>query len=71
MRLGHLSLPNLMLQDNSKEEMRLGKVSAKWVDKYHVIDGINNGDTHGFLDIQAGIVIADKVSRAPNLAIAC
>lgn len=34
-----------------------------WVEKYHVIDKINHGDTHGFLDINAGITIADKVSE--------
>lgn len=43
------------------DEERLNKISPKWVEKLHVIDGINGGNTNGFLDIQAGITIADKV----------
>ncbi|KAH8696216.1 FAD dependent oxidoreductase [Talaromyces proteolyticus] len=48
------------LKDNGEEEARLRKISEKWVEKYHAIDGINNGNTNGFIDIQAGITIADK-----------
>ncbi|KND95189.1 L-pipecolate oxidase [Tolypocladium ophioglossoides CBS 100239] len=47
-------------KDNAAEKARLRKISEKWVEKYRVIDGINNGNTNGFIDIQAGITIADK-----------
>ncbi|KAI5461693.1 FAD dependent oxidoreductase [Mariannaea sp. PMI_226] len=47
-------------KDNAAEEARLRNINEKWVEKYHVIDGINNGETNGFIDIQAGITIADK-----------
>ncbi|KAJ2971409.1 hypothetical protein NQ176_g7703 [Zarea fungicola] len=47
-------------KDNAAEEARLGKFGSKWLEKYHVIDKINNGNTTGFIDIQAGITVADK-----------
>lgn len=51
----------MVTQGDPKEEERLRKISPKWVEKLHVIDNINGGDTNGFLDIQGGITIADKV----------
>ncbi|QKX54296.1 uncharacterized protein TRUGW13939_01381 [Talaromyces rugulosus] len=47
-------------KDNAAEEERLRKISEKWLEKYHIIDGINKGNTNGFIDIQGGITIADK-----------
>jgi len=37
-------------------------MDAKWVKKYHALDKMNDGNTNGFLDIGAGINLADKVS---------
>ncbi|KPM38583.1 hypothetical protein AK830_g8002 [Neonectria ditissima] len=48
------------LKGNAEDERRLGEISPKWVEKYHVIDKINGGNTNGFIDIQGGITIADK-----------
>ncbi|KAJ5155578.1 hypothetical protein N7492_008381 [Penicillium capsulatum] len=42
------------------DEQRLGKIEPKWVEKLHVADKINDGNINGFLDINAGITIADK-----------
>ncbi|KAJ6141554.1 hypothetical protein N7470_009944 [Penicillium chermesinum] len=42
------------------DEHRLRNISPKWVDKYHMLDGINGNNTNGFIDINAGITIADK-----------
>ncbi|KAH6974176.1 FAD dependent oxidoreductase [Ilyonectria sp. MPI-CAGE-AT-0026] len=50
---------NMQFNDVADEE-RLRKISTKWVEKYHIIDKVNDGNTHGFLDINAGITIADK-----------
>lgn len=41
------------------------KIDPNWVEKLHVVDTVNNGDTNGFLDIRGGITIADKV-KAPS-----
>ncbi|KAG2413370.1 hypothetical protein HFD88_002559 [Aspergillus terreus] len=48
------------VKGNSDDEKRLREIDPKWAEKYHVIDKINGGNTNGFLDIQAGITIADK-----------
>jgi hypothetical protein len=48
-------------QGHRKDEEHLSKISPKWVEKYHVVDRINGGNTNGFIDINAGITIADKV----------
>ncbi|KAI8649199.1 DAO domain-containing protein [Fusarium keratoplasticum] len=48
------------VKNNPNDEERLRKIDPKWVSKYHIIDRINGGNTHGFLDINAGITIADK-----------
>jgi hypothetical protein len=44
-----------------QDEDRLRKISPSWVAKYHVVDKINHGETNGFIDINGGITIADKV----------
>ena len=49
-------------QGNKIDEERLRKIDPKWVEKFHVVDTINNGNTNGFLDIRGGITIADKVT---------
>lgn len=49
-------------QGNAEDERRLQKIDPKWVEKLHVIDKINDGNTNGFLDIQGGVTIADKVT---------
>ncbi|KAH7379943.1 FAD dependent oxidoreductase [Cadophora sp. MPI-SDFR-AT-0126] len=54
------------LKGNSEDEERLGRIDPKWVEKYHVIDKINDGETNGFIDINAGITIADK-AKTNNL----
>ncbi|KAM6529208.1 hypothetical protein FALCPG4_007354 [Fusarium falciforme] len=48
------------VKNNPDDEERLRTIDPKWVSKYHIIDRINGGNTHGFLDINAGITIADK-----------
>ncbi|KAH6989671.1 FAD dependent oxidoreductase [Ilyonectria sp. MPI-CAGE-AT-0026] len=48
------------IKGNAEDEERLRKIDPKWVEKLHVIDKINGGNTNGFLDIQGGITIADK-----------
>ncbi|EAU37976.1 predicted protein [Aspergillus terreus NIH2624] len=48
------------VKGNADDEKRLREIDPKWAEKYHVIDKINGGNTNGFLDIQAGITIADK-----------
>ncbi|RDL31799.1 Uncharacterized protein BP5553_09201 [Venustampulla echinocandica] len=45
---------------NAAEEERLRNVSPTWIDKYHLVDKFNHGNTSGFLDINAGVTIADK-----------
>ncbi|KAM5341440.1 hypothetical protein ACJ41O_014471 [Fusarium nematophilum] len=50
------------LKNSPEDEERLRNIDPKWVDKYYIIDRINSGNTHGFLDINAGITIADKVT---------
>ncbi|KAM0324311.1 hypothetical protein ACHAQA_008088 [Verticillium albo-atrum] len=45
---------------SADDEERLRKISTKWVEKLHVVDKINGGDTNGFLDIKGGVTIADK-----------
>jgi sarcosine oxidase / L-pipecolate oxidase len=54
------------LKGNDADEERLKQLSPKWVEKYHVIDKINDGNTNGFIDINAGITIADKVIAIKN-----
>ncbi|KAM0415764.1 hypothetical protein ACHAPT_013269 [Fusarium lateritium] len=49
------------VKNNREDEERLREIDPNWVSKYHIIDRINGGNTHGFLDINAGITIADKV----------
>ena len=49
------------IQGDLDDEERLRKISPNWVAKYHVIDKINHGETNGFIDINGGITIADKV----------
>ncbi|RJE25190.1 FAD dependent oxidoreductase [Aspergillus sclerotialis] len=48
------------VRGNQKDEERLHKISPKWVEKLHIVDGINRGNINGFIDINAGITIADK-----------
>ncbi|KAI8654068.1 DAO domain-containing protein [Fusarium sp. Ph1] len=48
------------VKGNAQDEKRLGQIDPKWVEKYHIIDRINGGNTNGFIDIQGGITIADK-----------
>ncbi|KAF4461055.1 sarcosine oxidase [Fusarium albosuccineum] len=48
------------VKGNYDDEKRLADIGPKWVEKYHIIDKINNGNTNGFIDIQGGITIADK-----------
>ncbi|KFX99697.1 hypothetical protein V490_01708 [Pseudogymnoascus sp. VKM F-3557] len=48
------------VKGHRKDEEHLSKISPKWVEKYHVVDKINGGNTNGFIDINAGITIADK-----------
>ncbi|ORY56985.1 FAD dependent oxidoreductase [Pseudomassariella vexata] len=50
----------LFVKNDAEDEERLGRISPKWVEKYHLLDRINNGETNGFLDINAGINISDK-----------
>jgi hypothetical protein len=48
-------------QGDEQDEEHLRKISPKWVEKYHVVDGINGGNTNGFIDMNGGITIANKV----------
>ncbi|ETS84237.1 hypothetical protein PFICI_02262 [Pestalotiopsis fici W106-1] len=48
------------VKDNVADEARLGNIDDKWVRKLHALDKINHGDVNGFMDIQAGIMLADK-----------
>ncbi|KPM45240.1 hypothetical protein AK830_g1280 [Neonectria ditissima] len=48
------------VKNSTEDEERLRKISSKWVEKLHVVDKINHGNTNGFMDINAGITIADK-----------
>ncbi|KAH7131605.1 FAD dependent oxidoreductase [Dactylonectria estremocensis] len=48
------------VKGNADDEKRLGEIDPKWVEKYHIVDKINGGNTNGFIDIQGGITIADK-----------
>ncbi|TPX13733.1 uncharacterized protein E0L32_005936 [Thyridium curvatum] len=48
------------VKGNAEDERRLQKIDPKWVEKLHIIDKINDGNTNGFLDIQGGVTIADK-----------
>jgi sarcosine oxidase / L-pipecolate oxidase len=52
------------LKGKAGDEEYLRKISPKWVEKYHIIDKINHGNTNGFIDINAGITIADKVIKS-------
>jgi len=51
------------LQGDREDEERLRQLHPNWVETFHAIDGINNNNTNGFLDIQGGVTLADKVSR--------
>lgn len=56
------SLAHMAHQGNAADEKRLGQMDdPKWLEKYHIIDRINNRNTNGFIDTQGGITIADKV----------
>lgn len=48
------------VKGNKEDEERLRGINPKWVEKYHVVDKINGGNTNGFIDINGGITIADK-----------
>ncbi|KAJ5102233.1 hypothetical protein NUU61_004455 [Penicillium alfredii] len=48
------------VRGNLTDEERLRKISPKWLEKLHIVDGINQGNINGFIDINAGITIADK-----------
>ncbi|OBT39186.1 hypothetical protein VE00_10909 [Pseudogymnoascus sp. WSF 3629] len=48
------------LKGDEQDEEHLRKISPKWVEKYHVVDGINGGNTNGFIDMNGGITIANK-----------
>ena len=54
-----LTVPSI--KGNAWDEERLREISPKWVAKYHAVDRICDGNTNGFLDIGAGITLADKV----------
>jgi sarcosine oxidase / L-pipecolate oxidase len=51
------------LQDNFEDESRLGEIGDRWLVKLHALDKINHGNVNGFMDIQAGIMLADKVHK--------
>ncbi|KAI1619319.1 FAD dependent oxidoreductase [Exophiala viscosa] len=48
------------IKGNPDDEERLRKINPKWVEKLHALDGINNNDTNGFIDVQGGVTLADK-----------
>ncbi|KAJ0352115.1 hypothetical protein COL154_012655 [Colletotrichum chrysophilum] len=48
------------VQGDAEDEERLRNIDPTWVEKYHIIDKINGSNTNGFIDINAGITIADK-----------
>lgn len=48
-------------QNDPAEEERLRKIDPKWIEKLHATDLANGGDTNGFLDLQGGLTVADKV----------
>lgn len=50
-----------MRKGDFDDETRLRSMDPKWLKKYHILDKINNGNSNGFIDIDAGINIADKV----------
>lgn len=58
----NLRLANWNGLKGDAEDERLSKKGAKWVEKYHVVDKLNKGNTNGFLDISSGVTIANKVT---------
>ncbi|KAF3002357.1 hypothetical protein E8E14_007986 [Neopestalotiopsis sp. 37M] len=48
------------VKDNFEDESRLGEIGDRWLVKLHALDKINHGNVNGFMDIQAGIMLADK-----------
>ncbi|KAE9581499.1 L-pipecolate oxidase [Colletotrichum fructicola] len=50
----------LFVKGDAEDEERLRNIDPKWVEKYHIVDKINSSNTNGFIDINAGITIADK-----------
>ncbi|RSL78345.1 hypothetical protein CEP52_017639 [Fusarium oligoseptatum] len=48
------------VKGHGQDEDRLRTIGAQWARKLHILDSINDGETNGFLDIEAGITIADK-----------
>ncbi|KAJ0330534.1 hypothetical protein COL922a_012432 [Colletotrichum nupharicola] len=50
----------LFVKGDTEDEERLRNIDPKWVEKYHIIDKINSSNTNGFIDINAGVTIADK-----------
>jgi sarcosine oxidase / L-pipecolate oxidase len=54
------NLPDI--KGSAIDEENIRREGAKWFRKYHVLDKINKNATSGFLDIGAGINLADKVS---------
>ncbi|KAJ9647650.1 hypothetical protein H2204_000280, partial [Knufia peltigerae] len=48
------------VKGDKDDEERLRQIDPKWVETFHAIDGINNNNTNGFLDIQGGVTLADK-----------
>ncbi|KAJ5157919.1 uncharacterized protein N7482_009019 [Penicillium canariense] len=48
------------VRGNAEDEERLGKIDPKWLEKFHIIDKMNDGASNGFFDINAGVNIADR-----------
>ncbi|KIW17035.1 hypothetical protein PV08_04226 [Exophiala spinifera] len=48
------------VKGDREDEERLRQLHPNWVETFHAIDGINNNNTNGFLDIQGGVTLADK-----------
>ena len=49
------------VKGNAEDEERLWKLDPKWIKPFHMLDALNDNKTNGFLDVQGGINLSDKV----------
>lgn len=47
---------------DAEDEDRLRALDPKWIKPFHILDALDDGQTNGFLDVQGGINLADKVN---------